>query len=91
MPTDHIISLTTEGFAAVVQDLLGRPAPLKKVILLAWDPGMVATHIFQREGYQVHIGPSQEVVAAAIAARPDLIVIEPKLLEQLLRAGGTHP
>jgi hypothetical protein len=88
MPAEPtIISVTTDDFASIIVDLLGRPPSEHKVVLLAHDPGAVVTHILQREGYQVHVGSSQEVVAEVLAAQPDLIVISPQILAQLLRGG----
>jgi hypothetical protein len=85
MSPETIISLTTDDFAAVMTSMLAGQQPAPKVILLAQDPGTVVSHILQREGYQVHLGFGLTVLADAIAANPDLIVIEPKLLEKLLR------
>ena len=88
MASEPIISVTTDGFAALLSDLFGAPPSLQKVVLLAQNPGRVVTHILQREGYQVHVGFGLQVVAEALAANPDLIIIEPQLLEQLIRAAG---
>lgn len=85
---EPIISVTTDDFAAVITSLVGAPPPLLKIVLLAQDPGAVVTHILQREGYQVGVGFGLEVVAEVLAAKPDLIVIEPELLAQLIRAAG---
>jgi len=91
MPSEPIISLTTDDLSALLISMLASQQPPHKVVLLAPDPGTVVTHILQREGYQVGVGFSLPIVAEVLAARPDLIVIEPKILEQLLRAGGNLP
>jgi len=88
MPSEPIISLTTDDLSALLISMLASQQPSHKVVLLAPDPGTVVTHILQREGYQVGMGFSLEVVAEVLASKPDLIIIEPKLLAQLLRAGG---